>query len=275
MDKGSATSVLRKLATGLAGLTVDSRLTQHGRPVLATAPEQCFLPNAAGDVMRVACLIADELAYPVLRAQLETLELQCERFSTDHSLVRGLSQSGYDAALIELSWNQPLEERVLSWLQCRTNKQVPIVLQTQGSNAQLAARALAAGVDDVVVRGVAAVEIAARLLAAVRRRRSSSERVLRVSGFELDHRVGCVIDQGVPVMLKPREFALAWLMFSNAGQCISRRTISVALWGLDTDISGHTIEQHAHRLRKLLRLGVSRGVTLRASYGVGYRLQVH
>jgi len=67
---------------------------------------------------------------------------------------------------------------------------------------------------------------------------------------------------------------MAWLLFSNLGHYLTRKTISVAIWGVAEEIAGRTIEQHVYKLRKKLGLGTERGVTIRTAYARGYRLEL-
>jgi DNA-binding response OmpR family regulator len=67
---------------------------------------------------------------------------------------------------------------------------------------------------------------------------------------------------------------MAWLFFSSPGVYFSRNTISIAIWGVNRDIANRTIEQHVYKLRKKLKLGVERGLIIRADYTQGYRLEL-
>jgi DNA-binding response OmpR family regulator len=225
--------------------------------------------------MQVACLIADDSAYAALDKQFSDFGIACRPFTSDTHLLRNVATLGLDAALIDVGWNQPLAERMVSWLQCHGGEQFPLLLQTLGIDGDFAARALSAGVDDVIVRGTPPVEIAARLHAAVRRRRGrADERMLKVAGFEFDRCLARATYRGQPIELRPREFELAWLLFLRAGICVSRRTLSAAVWGAEADVTNRTLEQHVHRLRKAMGLSVERGVVIRTAYGIGYKLEV-
>ena len=95
-----------------------------------------------------------------------------------------------------------------------------------------------------------------------------------VAGFVLEEATGVLTDNGKLVELTPREFALARLFFTNAGQRLARDTISLAIWGSEKEIASRTIEQHVYKLRKKMSLGSARGVIIRTSYGQGYRLEL-
>ncbi len=74
--------------------------------------------------------------------------------------------------------------------------------------------------------------------------------------------------------LTPREFAVAWILFSRCGEYVSRRQMAGAVWSSSDDIVGRTLEQHIYKLRKKLELNGTRGVQLRAVYARGYQLDV-
>jgi DNA-binding response OmpR family regulator len=76
------------------------------------------------------------------------------------------------------------------------------------------------------------------------------------------------------VRLTPREFAVAWLLFSHDGQYVSRRQIAGAVWSSSEDIIGRSLEQHIYKLRKKLELQGAHGCRLQTMYAHGYRIEV-
>jgi DNA-binding response OmpR family regulator len=119
------------------------------------------------------------------------------------------------------------------------------------------------------------MELLARIKAVLRRSGTACRARTRIewAGFTLDRNEGSLLDRGQPVKLTPREFALAWLFFGSPGRCLGRDAIGLAVWGADKDVANRTIEQHVYKLRRKIKLGHSRGVVLRTSYGQGYRLE--
>jgi len=226
--------------------------------------------------MQVACLIPDDAVFQAVCHRLAAHQFICTRFSTDVALLRGLHHASADVVLIDIGWAAAQEEHFLTWLECRRADHVPVVMQIVDARSARVARSLEAGAADVVTRSTDTVELAARLHAAIRRHRGVFQApMLQVGGFELNRIDNCLRDRGVELSLTTREFVLAWLLFSHLGDCVSRRTISITVWGVEADISNRTMEQHVHSLRKKLRLGPDRGVTLRAVYGKGYQLTHH
>jgi DNA-binding response OmpR family regulator len=71
--------------------------------------------------------------------------------------------------------------------------------------------------------------------------------------------------------LTPREFDLAWLLFSNTTRLVSHAELLAGLWGMGEAVDTHTLSQHVYSLRRKLDLA-AHGFRLRSVYGNGYRL---
>ncbi len=226
--------------------------------------------------MRIACLMPDDAVYASACRNLAPYGFECSRHTDDASLLRVIHRSPIDIVLGDVGFDNAMENRLLMWLEGNHTFQLPIVLQTPDLRAERVARALSAGVDDVVMRSSDVVEVVARLRASIRRRcRRGSGTMIDIGGYHLDQATGQALNRGAPIDLTAREFALAWLLFSHAGTCLSRKTISVVVWGLDEDLSSRSMEQHIHSLRRKLGLHDARGVTIRAIYGKGYQVIVN
>jgi two-component system, OmpR family, response regulator QseB len=226
--------------------------------------------------MRVACLILEDQVFANSVKSFGDYGLSAARYTDEMSLLRALRIEPIDAVLVDVGADPALESQVFACIQRVAVGRVPFVLQTTVGLAHRNALALRAGIADVVTRGMEAVELVARLVAAARRTRPDQALApLSHAGFVLDPVDRTITDRGAGVDLTPREFALAWLLFSNPGRCASRRLISLAVWGVDSEISSRTMEQHIHQLRKKLGLGPERGVSISAVYGAGYLLAVH
>lgn len=223
--------------------------------------------------MLLTCLSPSATHFSDLARALQPHGIDCLAVPDEFALLRRLDRAPSDAVLIDVGWDAALEERLLSWLELRGHAGSPIVVRTVAKDTRRVARWLHAGAADVAGVDVDATELAARLMAAARRRPSPPTlRHLTMAGFWLDRDTQRAFDDGRDLGLTPREFSLAWLLFCHPDTCLSRSTLSLALWGTDQDISARTLEQHVHRLRKKMNLGQGRGVRIRAAYGAGYRL---
>jgi len=225
--------------------------------------------------MNIACFIHDATVFDNAQSVLTRAGFVCERFLTEILLLRTLRRRGFDLILVDTGMNPPSEERVFSWLNCRTGESTPVVLLSASRTADRVARALDSGADDFIATPVAPVELVARLHAVLRRcNRRNIQRAIDLAGFFLDRENCKFLDRGVQIELTQREFAMAWMLFSAPGVYLSRETISIAIWGVDGEIAGRTIEQHVYKLRRKLRLNEERGVVIRTAYSQGYRLEL-
>jgi DNA-binding response OmpR family regulator len=227
--------------------------------------------------MRIACCSRDHFLAAKLARLMARERFECEVFRDESDLMRVLRHcSGIDLALIDVGRDATVTESVLSWLGCRSGNGLPVLLLAAEWQAQSVAMALDAGADDCIAKPFDDVELMARVKAALRRSRSGdpASSGIEVAGFVLDCSNLSFVDRGVAVELAPREFALAWLFFSNPGQVMVREAISLAIWDTGKEVASRTIEQHVYRLRKKIGLDATRGVIIRASYGHGYRLDV-
>jgi len=225
----------------------------------------------------IACCTRDNFLASQLGELIAKEGFDCEHFKHEAALMRMLRhRGGIDLVIIDLGHDPAIEESVYSWLGCRSGEPMPVMLIAPHWHAQRVAAALDMGADDCVARPFDGIELIARMKAVLRRSGAASsapERIER-AGFVLLKNDGLMLDGGKPLELTPREFSLAWLLFANPGQRLSREAISLAIWGTDKDIANRTIEQHVYKLRKKIGLTAGRGVMIRTTYGQGYRLEM-
>jgi len=119
-------------------------------------------------------------------------------------------------------------------------------------------------------------ELLARVSAILRRSGvgGAPEKIADVHPYEIDIKDQVVSLNGEEIPLTNREFGLAVLLFRNAGKLLSRSHILEAIWGMDnSNVSTRTVDTHASRLRKKLRLNNENGWKLTAVYQHGYRIE--
>lgn len=225
--------------------------------------------------MKIACCIVEDTAFVHVQSVLARARISCERSTSEVTLLRSLRHGNFDLILIDIGHKNPELGSFFSWVNCRSLGSTPVIFLSSVRSGELASAALDAGADDYIARPFEPCELISRIYAILRR----SSRVIKQSriehmGFVMDRDASSLHDNGRLIDLTPREFTIAWLFFSKPGVYISRETISVAVWGVDSDIANRSIEQHVYKLRKKLNLGKERGVTLRTAYTHGYRLEL-
>lgn len=225
--------------------------------------------------MNIACQFRNESVFTLVEPVLSRAGYACERFPRDAALQRAVLRRDYDFILIEMGEHVHDRDHILSWLSCRTGDRVPVLLLSSIGGTELVVNALHSGADDFMVSPLAPLELAARIHAILRRtNRRQTRRTIELAGFTIDRDANVCAYEGNPVELTPREFTMAWLLFSAPGEYISRETISSTIWGTGSEIAGRTIEQHVYKLRKKLQLGPERGILIRTAYNQGYRLEL-
>jgi DNA-binding response OmpR family regulator len=226
--------------------------------------------------MSIACLVEDDAAFAEVRDLVREAGWDCVRGAIDAVLSSYMRDDRWHLLLVDSGGRLATEARILAWLEGRPPDDAPVVLTAKHPDAKRVARALDAGAADFIARPADPAECRARLRAVLRRAEPAARRSSTVgaAGFQLEYSRGRLCDGEDAVDLTELEFSMAWLFFSNPGVCLSREAISVAVWGASADVTCRTLQQHVHSLRKKLGLGLGRGVSLVASYGEGYRLEI-
>jgi DNA-binding response OmpR family regulator len=159
----------------------------------------------------------------------------------------------------------------------RTRSSTPILAvgdRGERSNEQLV-RALSAGADVFVSKGISNRELLARVRALIRRA-SSTVRLtdgdaLRVGLLELDRAARVVRFAGRKIAMTRRELEVLEVLMMRPGSVVSRSDLLDSMWGARRD--QHALNVHVRRLRAKLEAfdPVRRIETVR---GVGFRFVV-
>jgi DNA-binding response OmpR family regulator len=151
------------------------------------------------------------------------------------------------------------------------DRNVPVILLAPSSDPVERVRALDRGADDVIGRPFAYEELLARIRALLRRSMTSSAEVLVADELIVDRRTRRVSVGETLVGLSAKEFELlAWLA-AEPYRVFTKEELLREVWGYRALGRTRTLESHASRLRKKLRVdGDDRYIV--NVWGVGYRL---
>ena len=153
----------------------------------------------------------------------------------------------------------------------RWDRNVPVILLAEpGADAVTRVRALEQGADDVVERHLY-IELVARMRALLRRAGVGQADLLEAGGLVVDRRARQVRVAGRPVALAGREFDLAARLASEPQRVFTKQELLRDVWGVRTALRTRTVDSHASRLRRKLRLADG-GEYVVNVWGVGYRL---
>ncbi|MGQ7843982.1 response regulator transcription factor [Granulosicoccus sp. 3-233] len=111
-----------------------------------------------------------------------------------------------------------------------------------------------------------------RLEAALRRHGRLMRKQLTRGDIRFDLEKRRVTRAGKQVDLSPKEFELAYYLFSNFGRVVENGELMTSIWSLPPGMDTRRIDTAACRVRKKLRLAGDHGWQLRRLRCVGYRL---
>ena len=180
--------------------------------------------------------------------------------------VHAADAGGYAAVILDLGLPRMGGFEVLQRIRSR-GLRLPVLILTARDAIDDRVRGLDAGADDDLVKPADLTELAARLRALIRRSKGEADPTLRIGAVELDPAARTVLHEGVPVALKPREFALLHELMLNAGRVLTRDQLEDRLYRWGDEIGSNSVEVHVHHLRRKLAPELIRTVR-----GVGYML---
>ncbi|MGC8872899.1 MAG: response regulator transcription factor [Chloroflexia bacterium] len=165
------------------------------------------------------------------------------------------------------------------WEVCRRIREmsdVPIVMLTARGQVKDRVRGLDLGADDYLVKPVAVEELRARVRAALRRGRLTTEEEQRPLSFDggrlvVDLRAGEVRVAGERVALRPLEMRLLSYLVRNAGLLLTHDQILEQVWGHPYVGDRPSLKLYIWRLRQKIEEDPQRPRCIQTERGLGYR----
>lgn len=150
-----------------------------------------------------------------------------------------------------------------------------IIFATAKNQTDDIIQGLRVGGDDYVTKPYDYKELAARLVASLRRRGlQAPPTLLRAAGEMLwladPSRRLVFIDEGETVQLTPREFELFEYLVRNQGRVMSVESILFNVWGPEYSDERHLVKQFIYRLRSKLEPDPSQPKNILTVPGSGY-----
>ena len=200
-------------------------------------------------------------------------DLAC--FSAAHQFFYQLSKCPPGCAIIDWELSSARGLEVVERTRQLVGGRMGIIVLTPGESEEQIVSALDAGADDCVCKPTNDVLLAARIEALLRRlvpmRVAMEKRIVR-GPYTLDLGSRTATVDGCDAGLAPREFDLAWTLFSQPSRLFTKSELLALIWGKQTEFGAHTISQHVYALRKKLKFD-KHGFKLQSVYATGYRLE--
>ncbi|MGI9196656.1 MAG: response regulator transcription factor [Candidatus Nanopelagicales bacterium] len=199
-----------------------------------------------------------------LREGLERNGFAVELVSYAAQVVPAVQEFGPDLVLLDLGL--PDGDGLTVLQEIRRVSDVPVIIATARGEETDRIVGLELGSDDYVVKPFSVRELAARIRAVARRRRS--EPVAETGRVIVDRSRHVVTVDGAVVELTAKEFDLLAVLAEEPGRAVSRQELFARVWDPVWVGTGKTLDVHVASLRR--KLGDPRLIeTVR---GVGYRL---
>jgi two-component system, OmpR family, response regulator MprA len=153
----------------------------------------------------------------------------------------------------------------------RAKSDVPILILSARDEVEDRVDGLNLGADDYLVKPFAFEELAARVVALLRRSGAPPGRVLRHADLELDQATREVRRSGHLIDLTAREFALLRYFMEHPRQVLSKNQLLEAVWGYDYVGDSNVVEAYISYLRRKLNV-LGEPDLIQTVRGSGYRL---
>lgn len=206
----------------------------------------------------------DESISGLIKVSLEMHGIECMTFPDIKSFNSAISANVPDVVVLDIMLPDGNGLDVLRKIKKSYPSLPCLVLSALGQESERI-KGLDSGADDYITKPFSALELAARVKAALRRQ--ADEPLLTLGGLVLDLAGMTVTMDGQPLELNRKEFELLKYLLKNKGKVLTRDDILDKVWGYGS-AETRTLDNHIARLRKL---GISGIETV---FGVGYRLKV-
>ncbi len=165
------------------------------------------------------------------------------------------------------------------WKVCeaiREHSPVPIIMLTALDDSVDRIRGLELGADDYLVKPFGFQELLAHVKAMLRRVNldtgiDPAKKVMRIGELEVNLEARTVSRQGVPLVLRQKEYDLLILLMNNLGKVVTRGEIFDQIWGTDWLGDTRTLDVHVRWLRTKIEDDPGNPLYLQTVRGIGYR----
>lgn len=222
--------------------------------------------------MKLVALFVNKLKQAILARELGAHGVELVPMQSIGGLLHALKRGEAQAVLLEDADTDLIDW--LAMLQMRMAGVVPVIV-VGGASGLGMSEALAHGATDYAEYNGSIDQLLARLRARVGTRPMQAKQGMEVGSYSLSSATSSVWRDGIEINLTAREFALAWVLFSNVGRVVSAASLSARVWGRSSEVCKRTLEQHIYRLRrKLSAHACDPGLRIHAVYSIGYRLDL-
>ncbi|MGO4329766.1 response regulator transcription factor [Cupriavidus sp. 2TAF22] len=226
--------------------------------------------------MKVALLDANPASSLSVADLVTGAGFPCHRYAARAGLLRDLREQVFDMILIAGDQPDGQGAEVVRMIRCTFAFQTPVIVVSAKANHHEIMEAFAAGADDHCST-LRPAELLARMVSHCRRHDTAPtarRRLIHLGAYVLNVDRYCASLHGRDIHLTPKEFSLAWLLFSSPSQVLPRNHIEIMVWGRVLPAMSRALAALIARLRRVLELRPVNGITIASIHALGYRLDV-
>lgn len=215
--------------------------------------------------MRVLLVEDDPMIGEAIQAALKDASYAADWVKNGQTALTTLGSQYYDLVLLDLGLPGKDGLAVLSHIRASDNP-IPLLIITARDSLDDRLRGLDGGADDYVLKPFEMVELLARMRAVLRRKGGSATPLLSNGTLSLDPATReSSVNNGTPVQLSNREFALLQALLVRPGAILSRADLEDRIYGWGEEVESNAVEFLIHALRRKLGSDIIKNVR-----GVGW-----
>ena len=147
----------------------------------------------------------------------------------------------------------------------------PVLMLTAKGDPMDRIVGLELGADDYLPKPFSLEELLARVRSLMRRQATTKETVLEHRGIRVDLLARTVTQNGTPVEMTSREFALLEVFLQNTGRVLPRTLICEKIWESHYDVDTNLLDVYMSKLRTKLEADSAKPL-FKTVRGVGYQM---
>lgn len=193
----------------------------------------------------------------------------CDTANNGKDALERIRKNAYDLAVLDIMLPGIDGFELFQDMQ---EKQIPIIYLSAKSDTHSKVKGLKMGAEDYITKPFDVLELLVRVEKVLQRhqkkQREHRQTIYQIGDVTVREQEHMVLQNGVPVELKPMEYALLLMLVKHPNMVFSREQLLDEVWGEAYLGESRTVDNHIAILRKKLNWGD----TIVTVHRIGYKL---
>lgn len=193
----------------------------------------------------------------------------CDAANNGKDALERIRRNAYDLAVLDIMLPGIDGFELFQDMQ---EKQIPIIYLSAKSDTHSKVKGLKMGAEDYITKPFDVLELLVRVEKVLQRhqkkQREHRQTIYQIGNVTVREQEHMVLQNGVPVELKPMEYALLLMLVKHPNMVFSREQLLDEVWGEAYLGESRTVDNHIAILRKKLNWGD----TIVTVHRIGYKL---